>query len=116
MLRIHQNLMSKTQPRPEARSSKIYSHAQSLAQCHEWLEPEPAAAPSASRWLSNAEAARRAAKEQGAAAIAGETAAAHYGLNVLAANIEDEPNNTTRFLVLGDYEPAPSGQATRPRW
>ena len=40
--------------------------------------------------------------------IAGEMAATHYGLTLLASNIEDEPNNTTRFLVLGNYEPKPS--------
>ena len=37
-------------------------------------------------------------------------AAEHYGLAILASNIEDEPNNTTRFLVLGDYEPKPIGR------
>ena len=58
---------------------------------------------------SNAEAARRAADEPGSAAVAGEMAAEHYQLAILAANIEDEPNNTTRFLILGDYRPKPSG-------
>lgn len=87
---------------------RIYSHSQSLAQCHEWLNNN---APNAERMAvaSNAEAARRAAEEPGSAAVAGDRAAEHYQLDILASNIEDEPNNTTRFLILGDYEPRPSG-------
>jgi len=50
---------------------------------------------------NNAEAARRARDEQYTAAIAGETAAEVYGLDVLVAKIEDRPDNTTRFLVIG---------------
>jgi chorismate mutase/prephenate dehydratase len=87
----------------------VFSHGQSLGQCHEWLN---ANLPHAERVAvaSNAEAARRAAEEPGSAAVAGEAAAQHYGLAILAQNIEDEPNNTTRFLVLGDYAPGPSGR------
>jgi chorismate mutase/prephenate dehydratase len=44
-----------------------------------------------------------------AGAIAGRSAAAHYGLALLAENIEDEPNNTTRFVVIAAQEVAPSG-------
>src|SRR6185437_14380052 len=59
---------------------------------------------------SNAEAARLASLEAGAAAIAGENAASIYGVAILAAHIEDEPNNTTRFWVLGRQAPGASGR------
>jgi chorismate mutase/prephenate dehydratase len=87
----------------------VYSHAQSLAQCVQWLARH---LPAASRVAvaSNAEAARLAAAEPGAAAIAGEIAAAIYGLAVLAPHIEDEPNNTTRFWVLGSQDVPASGR------
>ncbi len=109
VLRIHHNLMARTAPASLADIRRVFSHGQSLAQCHEWLN---ANVPEAERVAvaSNAEAARRAAEEPGSAAVAGEMAAEHYGLTILAPNIEDEPNNTTRFLVLGDYEPKPSGR------
>jgi chorismate mutase/prephenate dehydratase len=106
-LRVQQNLLSKEQGLRAVR--KIYSHAQSLAQCNGWLAqhlPGVERVPVA----SNAEAAQRAAAEEGAAAIAGEAAGVRYRLNTLAHSIEDDPNNTTRFLVLGHIEPAPSGR------
>ena len=109
VVRIHHNLMAKDPKAQAGAIKRVFSHGQSLAQCHEWLNTHM---PNAERVAvaSNAEAARRAAEEAGSAAVAGEMAAAHYGLTILAANIEDEPNNTTRFLVLGDYQPKPSGR------
>ncbi|MFZ3323450.1 MAG: prephenate dehydratase [Usitatibacter sp.] len=109
VVRIHHHLMSMSQPRSLDEIRRVFSHGQSLAQCHEWLNVN---VPRAERVAvsSNAEAARRAAGEPGSAAVAGETAAEHYGLAILASNIEDEPNNTTRFLILGDYEPGASGR------
>jgi chorismate mutase/prephenate dehydratase len=109
IVRIHHNLMAKTPPASFSEIKRVFSHGQSLGQCHEWLN---ANLPHAERVAvaSNAEAARRAAEEAGSAAVAGEMAAQHYGLAILAANIEDEPNNTTRFLILGDYKPQPSGK------
>ena len=88
---------------------RIYSHAQSFAQCVQWLSRH---LPSVPRVVaaSNAEAARLAAAEPGAAAIAGEIAAKLYGLTVLAPHVEDEPNNTTRFWVLGNQEVGASGR------
>ncbi len=109
ILRIHHNLMAKTPPADLGDIRRVFSHGQSLAQCHEWLNSN---LPKAERVAvsSNAEAARRAAEEAGSAAVAGEMAAEQYGLAILAANIEDEPNNTTRFLILGDYQSKPSGE------
>src|SRR5208282_394657 len=106
-LRIQQNLLAKDTALEAV--TKVYAHAQSLAQCVQWLARElPAAARVAV--ASNAEAARLAAAERGAAAIAAEAAAAIYGLDILAAHIEDEPNNTTRFWVLGGHAVPPSGK------
>ncbi len=105
-LRVHQNLLSQAASVSEI--TTIYGHAQSLAQCHEWLNRSM---PGIARVAvaSNAEGARLAAEQSGTAAIAGEAAAARYGLAILAANIEDEPDNTTRFLILGKHDAGPSG-------
>jgi chorismate mutase/prephenate dehydratase len=106
-LRVQQNLMARDGD--SARVTRVYSHAQSLAQCSAWLNqnlPRAERVPVA----SNAEAAERASREEGAGAIAGEAAAERYGLQLLARAIEDDPNNTTRFLVLGALEPAPTGR------
>ena len=106
-LRVQQNLLSNA-PALDG-IVKVYSHAQSLAQCAQWLARH---LPAAARIpvSSNAEAARLAAQEEGTAAIAGEIAASIYGLGVLAPHIEDEPNNTTRFWVLGRQSVPPSGR------
>ena len=109
LIRIHHHLMCGNPPKDFSAFKRIFSHGQTLGQCHEWLNTH---VPNAERVAvaSNAEAARRAAEEEGSAAVAGQMAAEHYGLAILASNIEDEPNNTTRFLVLGDYAPMPSGR------
>jgi chorismate mutase/prephenate dehydratase len=97
-LRIHHFLMG-NMPSLD-RIARICSHPQALAQCRSWLDDH---LPDVERVSvsSNAEGARRARDEKGTAAIAGQTAAEIYGLPVLAAEIEDRPDNTTRFLVLG---------------
>ena len=106
-LRIHQHLLSRV---PDLAAIQVlYSHQQSLAQCRAWLDRH---LPQVQRLSvgSNAEAARLAAEDPQAAAIAGEAAAEIYGLQVLAERIEDEPLNTTRFLVIGQEDARPSGQ------
>ena len=107
VLRIHQHLLSNSASLDQI--TKVYSHAQSLAQCHEWLNRM---LPDAQRISvgSNAQAAQLAASEHGAAAIAGDAAADRYALPKLASNIEDEPNNTTRFVVLGRHAVGISGR------
>jgi chorismate mutase/prephenate dehydratase len=106
-LRIRQNLMSRAADLKAIR--RVYSHPQSLAQCNSWLN---ASLPGVERVpaASNAEAARRASGEPDSAALAGESAAERYGLPILARGIEDDPSNTTRFLVLGKLEPGATGR------
>ncbi len=107
VLRVQQNLMAKRASMKTIR--RVYSHPQSLAQCYGWLSQH---LPGAERVpvASNAEGARVAAKQRGAAAIGPEIAAARYGLKVLARSIEDDPKNRTRFLVLGSHDAGPSGK------
>jgi chorismate mutase/prephenate dehydratase len=106
-LRVQQNLLSNESSL--AGVTRIYSHAQSLAQCVHWLATHMPTVPRVAV-SSNAEAARLAAAEPGTAAIAGENAAVIYKLANLAAHIEDEPNNTTRFWVLGRQKVGASGR------
>jgi prephenate dehydratase len=89
---------------------RVYSHPQALEQCRTYivknrLEPVP--------FYDTAGAARHISMddEDGSCAIASALAAEHYGLEVTDSNIEDNPNNTTRFLALSrnarcKYEPS----------
>lgn len=105
-LRVHHHLLGMRTDRTQAQT--VVSHQQSLAQCREWLG---ANLPDLEQVAvnSNAEAARLASEDPESIAIAGDSAAQIYGLNILAANIEDDPDNTTRFLVIGQLETGPSG-------
>jgi len=105
-LRIHHQLLTKAGNLEGIKC--VRAHQQSLAQCREWLD---ANLPGVERVAvsSNAEAARLAREDSTIAAIASDAAAEMYALGTLAENIEDEPNNTTRFLVIGDQEVEPSG-------
>jgi chorismate mutase/prephenate dehydratase len=107
MLPIRQCFMSKARSLSAVR--KVYSHTQSLAQCQRWLARHLPQAETVAV-VSNAEAARMAAAERTAGAIASKTAAELYGLNLLARNIEDEATNTTRFLVIAETDSPPSGK------
>ena len=105
-LRIHHHLMSKAGELQDIKH--VYSHQQSLAQCRSWLDNNLAKVECIPV-SSNSEAAMCALENSQAAAIAGDVAAEYYNLPVLATNIEDEPDNTTRFLVLGKNNAKASG-------
>lgn len=111
-LPIHHCLLSKQTDINKV--THVFSHGQSLAQCHEWLNRS---LPNVEREAvtSNAYAAQMihdlvATEDTFAAAIASNRAAELFELNVLAENIEDDPKNTTRFLVLGKHDVAASGK------
>lgn len=88
---------------------RVYGHVQSLAQCQRWLDRH---LPDAERIgvVSNSEGARRAAADPDSATLGSEAAAGLYGLERVESRIEDEASNTTRFLVLGQADAAPSGR------
>lgn len=98
-LRIHHHFLVSDVTRRD-NITRIYSHAQSLAQCRKWLDSHY---PNAERVAvsSNAEAARRIAGEWNSAAIAGDMAAEMYSLTRVHEKIEDMPDNSTRFLIIG---------------
>jgi chorismate mutase/prephenate dehydratase len=97
-LRVSHHLMGRMNGLGDVK--RICAHAQALAQCRGWLD-EHLTDIERIAVASNAEGARRARDERGTAAIASRAAAEIYGLNVLAGEIEDRDDNTTRFLVIG---------------
>ncbi len=110
LLPVHQFLMA--QQTDLSKINKIYSHPQSFAQCHQWLRTN---LPQVSNGAfintsSNADAARQAAGNEYAAAVASKRAAEIFELSICAENIEDDPKNTTRFLVIGTQDVAASGK------
>ncbi len=106
-LPVHHHLLSAEVDLAQVQT--VYAHPQSFAQCRTWLDTN---LPKAERETvsSNGQAARMAA-EQGAgiAAIASAQAGQINALNILASNIEDDPSNTTRFLIIGKQDPAVTG-------
>lgn len=109
-VRIRQNLMRRVGDHTGLDGIRVvYSHAQSLAQCQNWLRQNLPEAEQISV-ASNSEAARLALGRDDAAAIGGELAAEYYGLNLVMRDIEDTAKNTTRFVVLAREAVAPSGR------
>lgn len=106
-LRIHHHLLIGENTK-KGHITRVYSHGQSLAQCRKWLD---AHYPSVERIAvsSNAEAAKRVKSEWNSAAIAGDMAAELYDLTILNEKIEDRPDNSTRFFIIGNQEVPPTG-------
>lgn len=108
MVRVRHNLLCADEAAPE-RLTTIYAHPLAFEQCRRWLD---ANAPQATRLAaeSNAAATRTVAEMRGGVAAIGSLAARDiYELTLVAADIADFDNNSTRFLVLGRRAPAPSG-------
>jgi len=105
-LRIRHNLLSKLSSLEKI--DRVYAHQQSLSQCNQWLDKN---LPNAERiaMSSNAKAVLF-AKDNNAASIGGKMAAELYEMPVLVSDIEDEPDNTTRFAVIGQHLSPPSGE------
>jgi chorismate mutase / prephenate dehydratase len=107
---VHHNLLTRSGSMEHV--ARICAHSQALAQCTGWLNQHW---PSIERQAvaSNGEAARMAAEDVNVAAIAGERAAQRFGLHAVAAHIQDDPNNRTRFVVLGAQTTQPSAPPAR---
>ncbi len=106
-LRIRHQLLSQAASLEQIKT--VYAHPQALAQCRHWLDqqiPQAKTIPV----NSNGEAARIVTETPDAAAIASSQAAEYYRLAILARNIEDAADNSTRFIVIGRQNPGPSGQ------
>ncbi|MEO6920382.1 MAG: prephenate dehydratase [Collimonas sp.] len=104
---VHHSLMTKEGTMTAI--TRICAHSQALAQCNAWLNQHY---PNIERQAvaSNAEAARIASENVAVAAIAGEMAAQKYDLQVVSANIQDDPHNRTRFAVVGRLKNGASGK------
>ncbi len=102
---IKHHLLSKS---PITGIQRIYSHPQPFAQCRAWLNRHLSSVEQI-EVVSTSEAAQRAAEEPSAAAIASELASELYEIPIVANTIMDEPNNTTRFFVIGSQMADPSG-------
>ncbi len=107
-MRIHHNLLGRS-PRDEVR--EVYSRPQALSQCRNWLARHLPGARTI-EVTSTTTAAQLAQEKPGAAAIASVQAGIHYGLDVLAADIEDQAGNLTRFAVIGE-ETGPRTQSDK---
>lgn len=106
-LRIHHHLLAQVDSMDQIET--VYSHQQSLAQCRQWLDANMSTVQREAV-ASNAYAANKVKDMAKAAAIASSSAAQKYDLNILASNIEDQPDNTTRFLVIGHNEVSATGE------
>jgi chorismate mutase/prephenate dehydratase len=109
LLRIRHQLLSKAQRLEEIR--RLYSHPMALAQCRGWIK-QNLPGVSLSESGSTALAAKAASSDPTAGAIGGEPCGRLYGLEPLASDIGDHPDNVTRFLGLGKT-PAPLGMRNK---
>lgn len=89
--------------------TRILAHPQALAQCQNWLNRNYPGVPR-EPVSSNSEAARIASTDPSVAAIASDSAARAWGLHLVAQGIQDDAQNRTRFLAIGQIATLPSGR------
>ena len=107
VIRVSHHLLS---AEPDLKKiKKVYSHPHALAQCRQWLARNiPHAVLKETE--STAQAAEKAAREKNTGAIASVIASSVYGLPILKKEIQDQPHNFTRFLVIGHHAAGPTGR------
>ncbi len=104
-INVHHNLLSNASV---SDIKRIYSKPNGFSQCRKWLGmqlPHTELIPVA----STSRAAELASREADAGAIGSTLAGELYSIQTRFTNIEDNPNNTTRFLVIGNEKSKPSG-------
>ncbi len=107
LMAIHHNLLANC---ALEKIDRIYSKPEVFTQCRNWLSATFKEAKTISE-PSTARAAQKAAKEPTSAAIGSAIAAELYGLKIVCENIEDTPNNITRFFVVGREDAKPTGES-----
>lgn len=106
-LRIRHHLLSREDSVDKIK--RLYSHPMAIAQCHSWIKghlPKVTVKETDSTSLAS----KLAADEPHAAAVGSQLSALHYGLKVLKEDIEDNPQNITRFLAIGKSSAGPTGR------
>ena len=105
LVAIHHNLLSRV---PLDQIQTVHSHPQVLGQCRRWLHAQLPNAPAVQAG-SSSQAVEIAASQPGAAAIGSTLASTTYDVPILFEHIEDNPNNTTRFFIIGKQSAKPTG-------
>ncbi len=106
LINIHHHLLAIGPPQ---KIQRVYSKPEVFSQCRQWLATQLQHAQRVPV-ASSSRAAELASKEESSAAIASSLAAEIYEMETLFANIEDNPNNTTRFFVISKEKAKPTGQ------
>ena len=106
VFRIHHNLLSQS---PMEQIKVIYSKPEVFSQCRNWLATQMKGITTTAV-ASTSRAAELASQETSAAAIGSKLASELYNVPIVCENIEDNPNNFTRFFVISPYMAKPSGE------
>ena len=104
-MRIHHNLLGNCS---KSEIKRVYSHSQPFGQCKNWLQSNLPGVDLI-EVSSTSKAAKLASVEEESAAIASPLAGETYNIPAIEKHIEDTNDNTTRFFIIGNQEPKPTG-------